>query len=121
MLYRAGNRWALCPYKVTYTQNGETFEKYTHDPQAWRDFADRWAHTEIQSVEEVDYSDAEKERAKEVRRIPDGFQSDVVNYVKNGKFPEGVNHPLLKLKNTKRIEELEKRLEAFENNGKGGE
>lgn len=104
MLYRAGNRWELCPYKVNYVQHGQEIEQYTHDPQFWEDFADRWDHTEIQSVEEVTYTDAEKERAEEVRRVPNGFHSAVVNYVKDGTFPEGNNHPLRQLQNVKENE-----------------
>ncbi len=39
--------------------------------------------------------------------IGEGHSAELSNYVESGEFPEGINHPLKSLQDTKKIEELE--------------
>ena len=94
MLYRKGNRWELCLYKVKFIQHGQNLEQYTHDKDWWIDFAEKWDHTEIVNFEDVVYKDEQLERHEEIKYIPEGFHGAVVDYVSVGLFPEGIQHQL---------------------------
>lgn len=95
MLYRKGNQWDLCPYKVRYTQYGEVLEQYTHDKQWWIDFADQWEHTRILEFIDMVYTNEQKARLEEIKNISEGFASICSDYVKDGSFPnDWTDHPL---------------------------
>lgn len=99
MLYRSGNQWALCLFKVRYTQYGELFEQYTHDKQWWLEFVEQWEHTVIIEFIDVVATDEQLARLEEVNilNIPNGFNSICSDYVEYGIFPEGIEHKLRNL------------------------
>lgn len=104
MLYRNGNRWELCLYKVKFVQHGQPLEQYTHDKSWWEDFAAKWDHTEITEFEDVIYTDEQIKRQEEIKYIPEGFHGAIVDYVKSGLLPEGIEHPLRNIKLAKENE-----------------
>lgn len=94
MLYRNNGEWVVCPFKVKYIQNGEELEAYTHDKQWWLDFEEKWDNTRIIEFENIQYTIEQLQRYEAIRHIGDGFGEQCSNYVKDGVFPEGINHPL---------------------------
>lgn len=117
------NYWELCPYKVKFIQHGEPLEQYTDDKEWWEEFALLWDHTEIISFEDVIYTEEQMKRFEEIMNIPSGFPSTVSNYVKDGTFPEGMEHPLRNLQLAKDTYALKQKVktnheayqEAFDN------
>ena len=105
------NGWHLCTEKVKYIQRGEEIEQYVlsegHD--WWVNFEEKWEHTEIIEFIPVEPTEEQLGRFEEVIQlnIPEGFGGELSAYVENGIFPEGINHPLKSLQDTKKIEELE--------------
>lgn len=105
------NGWHLCNEKVKYIQYGEEIEQYVmlegHD--WWLDFEEKWEHTEI--IEFIPFEPTEEQlgRFEEMIQlnIPEGFGGELSDYVEFGIFPEGINHPLKSLQDTKKIKELE--------------
>lgn len=101
----------MCEEKVKYLQNGEEKIQYVgsegHD--WWSDFDSKWEHTEIVEFIPVAATDEQLARFDEVNQlnVPEGFGSELSNYVESGTFPEGINHPLINLENAKRIKNLE--------------
>lgn len=100
MLYLKNGSWALPPFKVTYKQQGETLEQYTHDKQWWLDFAEHWEHTEILEFVDVTYSPGQLARLAEVQDTKEGFEYYAARYVLDGVFPNQLegeekleNHP----------------------------
>lgn len=95
------NGWRLCSEKVKYKQHGEEIEQYVmsegHD--WWVDFEEKWKHTEIIEFIPVEPTQEQTDRIEEINQlnVPDGFGSVVEDYVKEGIFPEGFNHPLREL------------------------
>ena len=105
------NGWHLCNEKVKYIQHGEEIIQYVmsegHD--WWVDFEEKWEHTEIIEFIPVQPTEEQLGRFEEINQlnIPEGFSAELSNYVECGEFPEGINHPLKSLQDTKKIEELE--------------
>ena len=97
IFYKNGN-WHLCSEKVRYIQHGEEITQYVgsegHD--WWVDFEQKWEHTEILEFIPVEPTQEQLQRLEEINelRIPDGFGTICSDYVREGIFPEGVNHPL---------------------------
>lgn len=98
MVYFKNNQWHICTEKVHYTQHGEEITQYVgsegHD--WWVDFEEKWEHTEILEFIPVEPTQEQIDRLKEINQlnIPDGFGTICSDYVREGIFPEGVNHPL---------------------------
>lgn len=97
MLRKQGSRFVLYPYKVKYTQRGETYEQWAlPNKEWWEDFADRWEHTDIIEFIEIELTEEQQKRFSKVEYgISEGFVSECIEYILEGKFPEGFNHPLL--------------------------
>ena len=117
MLYRNGNQWDLCPYKVRYTQYGEVLEQYTHDKQWWIDFAEKWEHTNIIEFIDMKYTDEQKARLEEIKNIPEGFGVICSDYVKDGSFPtDWADHPLQLIQLRKENTSLKEDISTLQNN-----
>lgn len=105
------NGWHLCNEKVYYIQHGEEIIQYVmsegHD--WWVDFEEKWEHTEIIEFIPVEPTEEQISRYNEALQlnIPEGFSGELSAYVEFGIFPEGINHPLKSLQDTKKIEGLE--------------
>lgn len=105
------NGWNLCTEKVRYTQHEEEITQYVgaEGKQWWIDFEEKWGHTDIIEFIPVEPTQGQIDRLEEVAQlnVPEGYGGDLSDYVENGVFPEGINHPLKSLQDVKRIEELE--------------
>ena len=106
MLYREDNQWALCPYKVKYTKNGENLEQYTHDKQWWTDFETTWVNTTVTEFTDLLWTDEEKARLEEIKHIGEGFGDICADYVSAGEFPTDKIHPLKEIQSKKENEKL---------------
>ena len=110
MLYYK-NGWHLCAEKVRYIQHGEEIEQSVggegHD--WWVEFEQKWEYTEIQEFILVGPTEEQVARLEEVNqlKVPDGFAGIVGDYVKDGSFPAGYNHPLrlLQLKKEQQLQD----------------
>ena len=109
MIFYKNRKWDMCSEKVRYTQHGEEIEQYvgSEGRDWWIDFADKWEHTEIIEFIDVVVTGEQLARFEEVSQfnIPEGFGSELSDYVKDGVFPEGINHPLKTLQTTKENEQ----------------
>lgn len=95
----------LCPYKVIYTQHGEHHEQYVGNKNWWLDFADKWDHTQIIEIVEMDYTDEQLARYEDVKFLPEDFYDIYSNYVADGSFP---TEDELELKHPFRMIQLKK-------------
>lgn len=101
MLYYKINKWNMCTEKIKYIQNGGEIIQFVgaegHD--WWLDFEQKHSHTEIIEFIDVVATEEQLRRLKEVNQlnIAEGFGATLSDYVENGSFPEGVNHPLRSL------------------------
>lgn len=98
MLFRKGRQWELSPYKIKYTQHGETHSQFAHDKKWWLDFADTWEHTKIIEIVDVEYTIEQLERYVNIKHMPEDFGDIYSEYVLNGNLPSEsvlhINHPL---------------------------
>lgn len=114
MLFYKNGKWHVCSEKVRYAQHGEEIEQYVggEDKQWWLDFEEKWEHTEI--IEFIPVKPTEKQlmRYNEVTQLnlPDGFGTELSNYVEFGTFPTGFNHVLRPLEILKQQEEQDRYL-----------
>lgn len=94
---------------VKYIQHGEEIEQYvgSEGKEWWIDFAERWEHTEIIEFIPIESTEEQIKRLEEINQlnIPDGYGDILSNYVKNGVFPEELNHPLRHLQIAKENEQ----------------
>jgi len=108
MLIRKSRKWQLYPHKVKYVQHGEELEQYAlPNKQWWIDFADKWEHTEIIEFTEVELTEEQQTRVTEIEELPmsEAFRGICIDYILNGVFPEGINHPLRDLQIQKENQE----------------
>ncbi len=109
MILYKNRKWHMCSEKVRYVQNGEEITQFVgsegHD--WWLDFEQKHEHTEIIEFVDVVATQEQLDRLEEVNQlnIPDGFSSILSDYVGDGVFPEGVNHPLMTLQLKKENEQ----------------
>ena len=98
MLFYKNGKWHVCSEKVRYIQHDEEIEQYvgSEGHQWWVDFEEKWEHTEIIEFIPVEPTEEQLQRLEEINelRIPDGYGTICSNYVREGIFPEDVNHPL---------------------------
>ncbi|HZK01171.1 MAG TPA: hypothetical protein VFC79_14225 [Tissierellaceae bacterium] len=111
MIYYKNNKYHMCEHKVKYIQHGEEITQYvmSEGNDWWVDFEEKWEHTEIIEFIPVEPTEMQLIRFEEINQlnIPEGFSTELGDYVESGIFPEGINHPLKSLRDTKKIEELE--------------
>lgn len=86
-LYQNDNgEWALCRYKIKYTQNGEQVEQLTDDKTWFETFATMHSNFKIDEVTELTYTDEQKARLTEIQRISPKYYDELYDYVMNGKI-----------------------------------
>ncbi len=100
MLIADGGYLRLYPWRVRYRQHGDVIEQWAlPSKEWWTDFAAKWEHAEILEFVEVELTEEQLERATEIEAIlmDEGHRSICIDYILNGNFPEGINHPLRNL------------------------
>ena len=107
MLYKDNGEWKLCSKKITYIENGDEFEKFigSEGEEWWSKYKSLWG-IDIVSIEEVTYNQEQLDRLDEIKDIPEGFSDICTDYVINGTFPDGTQHPLRDLQLSKEISRL---------------
>jgi len=108
MLVKASNKFQLYPWKVKYIQRGEEYEQWAlPNKEWWEDFANKWEHTEIVEFIEVELTEEQQARVAEIEELPmsEAFRGICIDYILNGVFPEGINHPLRDLQIQKENQE----------------
>lgn len=108
MLIKKGSRFELYPHKVKYIQHGKEIEQWAlPNKEWWIDFANKWEHTEIVEFIEVELTEEQLKRFEEINQynISEAFASACIDYILNGVFPEGINHPLRQLQIQKENQE----------------
>ena len=108
MLIKDGDCFRLYPWKVRYRQHGQEIEQWAlPNKEWWTDFADRWEHTEILEFIEVELTEEQLARVTEIEELPmsEGFRGICIDYIVDGVFPEGINHPLRNLQVQKENQE----------------
>ncbi len=117
MICYKNGKWDICTEKVKYTQHGEEIIQYvmSEGHEWWVDFEEKWEHTEIIEFIPVEPTEEQLNRFEEVVQlnIPEGFSAELGDYVESGVLPDGVNHILKSLQDTKKIEELENLLDII--------
>ena len=91
MIYRDKNVWKLCPKKVRYQRDGETFEEYTNEPIWYTNFAKMWDNFEVIEIVDAEFSQAQKDRLEKVKHMSEGHSKAVKQYIETGEFPEGMD------------------------------
>ena len=91
MIYRDKNVWKLCPKKVVYSRDGETFEEYTNKPKWYQNFAQKWDGFEVVEIVNAEFTQEEKNRLEKVKHMSEGHGEAVIQYIKTGEFPEGMD------------------------------
>ena len=107
MIIYENGEYTPCTYKVTLQNNGVEDVHYTNFRTYWEDMVAKHDHLTNLNFEEVTFSAEQDARLQEISGlgIPQGFQAEVKEYVENGKFPEGYEHPLSDLKLNKEREQ----------------
>jgi hypothetical protein len=105
MLYQKNNELILSDKKVTYTERGETKEKYIglEGEQWWNDIATKHEHINIVEITEVTYTNEQLARYEEVKTLKGNLES-LREYILNGEVIDVKNNEIktimeLKLKN----------------------
>ena len=91
MIYRDKNVWKLCPKKVMYSRDGETFEEYTNNPLWYTNFAKMWSDFEVIEIVDAEFTQEQKDRLEKVKHMSEGHGEAVKQYVETGEFPEGMD------------------------------
>ena len=100
MLIKDGDCFRLYPWKVRYRQHGQEIEQWAiPNKQWWIDFAEKWENTEIIEFVEMNLTGEQLARAREIEQliIDEGHRDICIDYILDGVFPEGINHPLRNL------------------------
>lgn len=89
MLYYKNNKWNICPYTVTYKDNGKEIQRYTEDKTWWEKFASKWDHITDLNFEDFTPSSEQQDRldALNAENVPEGFKSSASTYVEKGELP----------------------------------
>lgn len=82
------NEYEFCNYKINYTHNGETVEKYV-GPEGvdwWKEFEKEWDTMKINSISQVKPTKQQETRLAELKAfgIKGHFPNEVAYYVENG-------------------------------------
>lgn len=100
----------MCEEKVKYIQHGEEKEQYVgvEGQQWWVNFAEKWEHTEIVEFIQINPTLEQRKRLEQINELglKDGFSGTFSDYVENGNFPEGLNHPLREMQSKSENEML---------------
>mgnify|MGYP006280984447 FL=1 len=113
MVKYENGEYVPCTYKVTLQNRGKEEIHYADFRTYWQDMVAKHDHLTDLSFEEIVFSPEQDARLQEIAElnIPQGFTAEVRNYVENGEFPEGYNHPLADLKQKKEKEKYDNDLD----------
>ena len=106
VIYENGE-YTPCTYRVTLQNRGVEETHYANFRTHWEDTVAKHDHLTNLNFEEVTFSAEQDVRLQEISEldIPQGFQSQVREYVETGNFPDGYEHPLSDLKLKKEREQ----------------
>lgn len=109
MIFYKNRKWHMCSEKVRYTQHGKEVEQFvgSEGKDWWLDFEQRHEHTKIVEFIDIVATQKQLERLDEVNQfnIGDGLSAILGDYVEDGVFPDGANHPLAMLELKKENEQ----------------
>ena len=89
------NQWQLNTHKITYTQHNQSkLVSYTHDLQRWEDFVEKWSHTAIDSIEELQFTPEQLTRLERIKYLPEDFGHIYSYYVETGEIHEDASNLL---------------------------
>lgn len=94
-LYKENGELKLSSLKVKYEQHGEVIEKYVlgEGRKWWEDFNEKWDNVILIEFNDVSHTAEQLTRFENVKNI--SANEEILNdYILEGIFPEGVNHPL---------------------------
>jgi len=100
VLIKKDNGLELYPWMVRYRQHEQEIEQWAiPNKQWWIDFAEKWENTEIIEFVEMNLTGEQLARAREIEQliIDEGHRDICIDYILDGVFPEGINHPLRNL------------------------
>lgn len=100
MIIYENGEYTPCTYRVTLQNRGVEETHYANFRTYWEDMVAKHEYLTNLSFEEITFSAEQDARLQEISElnIPQGFQAEVKEYVENGNFPEGYEHPLSDLK-----------------------
>lgn len=106
IIYEDGE-YIPCTYRVTLQNRGAEETHYANFRTHWEDMVAKHDHLTNLNFEQITFSAEQDARLQEISElgIPQGFQAEVREYVENGNFPEGYEHPLSDLKLAKEREQ----------------
>ena len=112
IIYEDGE-YTPCTYKVILKNNGKEETHYANFRTYWEDMVAKHDHLTDLAFEEITFTPEQDTRLQEIAEleIPQGFQSEVRQYVEAGEFPEGYQHPLADLKQKKEKEKYDNDLD----------
>ena len=112
VIYEKG-KYTPCTYKVTLKNRGREEIHFADFRTYWEDMEKKHDHITDLEFEEITFTLEQDERLQEIAEldIPEGFQAEVREYVENGEFPKGYNHPLSNLKLLKEKEKYQNDLD----------
>lgn len=107
MIIYENGEYTPCTYRVTLQNRGVKETHYANFRTYWEDMVAKHDNLTNLNFEEITYNAEQDARLQEISEldIPQGFQAEVREYVKNGNFPEGYEHPLSDLKLNKEREQ----------------
>lgn len=107
MLYKDKEGLKLSTSKVRYTQNGEETEQDVgvEGESWWTAFAEKWDNIQITGFADVSYTPEQLARFEKVKEI-EASEEILSDYVMNGTFPEGLEHPLRNLQIEKDLADM---------------
>ena len=113
MVKYENGQYTPCTYKVTLQNRGVEEIHYADFRTYWEDMVAKHDHLTNLSFEEISFTAEQDARLQEIAEldIPEGFTAEVRNYVKNGEFPDGYQHPLSDLKQEKEKEKYDNDLD----------
>jgi len=113
MVKYENSEYVPCDYKVIIQNRGQEEIHYTNSKIYWKDMVAKHDHLTNLSFEEITLTAEQNERLAEINEenIQQGFQAQVREYVENGNFPEGYNHPLSDLKQRKEKKQYDNELD----------
>ena len=91
MIYRENNEWKLCPKKVKYQRNDEEIVEHTNTPIWYTNFAKMWSDFEVIEIVDAEYTQEQINRLEKVKHMSEGHKEAVIQYIKTGEFPEGMD------------------------------
>ena len=113
MIIYENGEYTPCTYRVTLQNRGVEETHYANFRTHWEDMVAKHDHLTNLNFEEITFSAEQDARLQEIAElaIPQGFQAQVKEYVENGGFPDGYQHPLSDLKQKKEKEKYDSDLD----------